>query len=361
MARNSQARGGSARPESTEISVDLNETDPDKAVRRESRPRSDIASDVRDNAAGRSHSNAEREMFKRMSRFSRSIEKKFDQRLAEAEARHQREMSDLRKSYDGVKVEGRDEQAATDHEAKMADFQRQLEAAIERGDSAAQARITTEMMKADGAYHAKLAGATQRRDTAGTGNEGAAQAQAVRRTGPTQAGARFITANGDWWDDPEFAVEKDAAGGIYVRLTNDEGWDANSDDTFEEVARRLKTKFPDLPVAVKGGKRLKAKADDDDQDDLGDGPDDGDDDDDDEDADLERSVRQGREQSRQRPRRAAAASFQDRGGDGGRSERATLSQQDIKTMRDSNLDPNNNKHVLTFLGEKQAYVAENRR
>jgi hypothetical protein len=342
MADRSQARAATAASETAEISVDLNEPDPDKAVER----RQSVASQVRDNQEGaqgeKPYSRADRELFKRMSRFQRNIQKSFDQKLADQQARHQQEIADLRKSYETIKVErGGDEAAASAHETKMKELTEKLAAANERGDSAEAARITAEMIKADGAYHAKISGASQRRDTSGDDRTSSTTTTTARQSaGPTAAGSRFILANEEWWHDPEYQIEKDAASKFYIQLIQDEGYDANDDETFREVAKRLKSKFPALEVQTRRGRAA------DPDEDL----------EDDEEGDN-RSRRRDADDERPRPppRRAAAANFQDRGGDGGRAQRATLDAKDIKTMRDANMDPDNNGHVLAFLREKQNY------
>lgn len=320
-----------ATPETTEITVDLSEANPDKAVQRQRRPlQTDQARAARgDEEDDKPKTRAERELFKRMGRFQRNIQKEFNQKLADQEARHQRETSDLRKQLERGGLDRSDDSvAATAHDNAIKALEAKLSAAIERGDSAEQARLTVEITRLDGAYHAKLAGTQQRRDTdPGKATEEARPAPKAQ--GPTAAGARFITMNEEWWEDPEFEIEKAAAGNLYVALINEEGFEANSDETFREVAKRLKAKFPKLDVKSKGAKA-------------------GEDDPDDPEADPP---------AREEPhrRRPAMAAFQDRGGQGNQGDKRTLTAVDIKTMQDSRLDPNNNAHVLAYLREANAY------
>lgn len=334
MANRSQARPG-GRPETTEITVDLNEADPNKAVQRQARTapsQSDTARAARGDDDDKPHGKAEKELFKRMARFQRKIQKDFDQKFADAEARHQREISDLRKGGDRVQLERGAAEAESAHEAEIKALEAQLTAAIERGDSAEQARLTTLIARKDGAFHAKQSGSQQRRDTTA---EPEARPAARAASGPTAAGSRFILANEDWWEDPAYEIEKQASSTLYLALINEEGFDPNSDDTFAEVGRRLKDKFPKLAVVAKG-----LAADDDDPDGE-----------DDRDPDPEPEVRQ----EAPHRRRAAAANFQDRGGAPANSGKQTLTPADIKTMRDAQMDPDNNHHVVSFLREKQAY------
>lgn len=336
MSETTQDRPARRAPE-TEISVDLSQSDPTKAVDRRNKP-ADIAASVRDDEDGTRRSPTEKHMMKRLNRLQKNITSQFDQKLADQEARHQQELTKLRESYQGVSVERQgDAEAATAHERAMKAFEEQLAAANEKGDSAAAARITVEMVKADGAYHAKLAGTKQRADTTGAAAAKTLPAAAEKPRGPTPAGARFILANEDWWEDPDYAIEKGAAGQIYIALMNDEGYEANSDDTFEEVARRLKVKFPKLGVVAGKGRR---------------GPED-EPEDDDEDA------RQ-REDRGQHRRRAPAGAIQDRGEASSRRQsgnRRSLSAQEIDTMRKVGLSPDNDRDVVQFMREANAMEA----
>lgn len=122
--------------------------------------------------------------------------------------------------------------------------------------------------------------------------------------------------------------------------------EANSDETFREVAKRMKAKFPRLAV-VDGKRRSVDPGDGEDDDDLdldargGDGG--GDD-------DLDRDQDQHR-------RRAPAANLQDRGNNGNRrnsGNRRTLTQQEIGTMKKVGMNPDNDKDVVQFLREAVA-------
>lgn len=354
MANENQAR----RTPEREISVDLSEGDPSKAVTRKA-ARSDIASQVRDDddrgsARGGKRSKTEEELFKRMTRMQRSMTKQFTQQLADAEAKHQREIAAIRQGGgSGVSID-REAQVLKDaHEKAMAELEKQLADANEKGDSAAAASITAKMIRADGEYHAKLSGTQVRRDAGGADpNAGGTQQQdpKQRRAGPTPAGSRFILANEDWWEDPDFAIEKAYSSEIFLKLLNEEGFDSNSDETFKEVARRMKDKFPKLDIRVAGGKALDEGGGDDNG---GSGPGDGDDDDDEE-------ARQQERQPQQR-QRAPAGRFADRGAGQGRNDgsRRTLTTAEMSTMRKVGLNPDSDKDVLSFL--REAVAMENAR
>ena len=328
MANNDQATGEQPKEPETVITVDLDQADPNRAVARQ-RPRSDIAAATRDDERGTGgRSRIERDIFKRMNRMQRN----FQQQLAAEQASWQRENAELRRQVETLKVErGGGSGEATDHERKMAELEAQLAAAHERGDSTEAAKITAKMTRAEAEYHAKLTGTAVRADA---GQTPAAAAASPAATGPTPAGSRFILANEEWWEDPDHQIEKDAASSIYLNLIRQEGFSADDDETFREVASRLKDKFPKLDV--KAG-RSRRQADDRDP---------GDEDDE--------------EVVTREPRRAAAARFADRGPANARAasrNTRTLTADEVKTMRAVGMDPMKDDHVLRFLREAQAMEA----
>jgi hypothetical protein len=334
-----------------EISVDLSEPDATKAVdRREIHRGGDIGREARGDDDGdddgRPRTRAERELFKRMTRFQRNTERSFQQQMAEQEARHQRELTELRQKVDGVKLERDSGASDAEHEAKIKALTEKLAAAKDRGDSAEEARLTVEISNVNSEFWAKKAQAanltTRESSTQQRQEQQPAQRQPTRQ-GPTAAGSRFILANEDWWGDPKFDVENAAANTIFVRLVQQEGYDANSDETFREVTKQLKKKFPELRVRPGRASR----------EDL--------DDDDDGEADDRDGSEEGERRREARRERAPAARMQDRGDANGRqvnrSSRRTLTEQEMKTMRDTGLNPDNNKDVIAFLREAQAYDA----
>lgn len=331
MADKSQAQQASE----TEISVDLNAADENKAVTR--RASSDIASGVRDNADidQPTRTKAEKELFKRMGRLERNLEKQFDQKMANREAEWQRERSEMQGKLDKLSLDrgGGDDRADAAHEAAMTALKDKLAAAYEKGDSAASADITLQISKLDAQFWAKkaaAAGVTSRETATDTAQRQPQTEQTAPRKGPTPAGARFMRANEDWWDDPDFAVEKGAADAIYLRLVQQEGFDPKDEETFKEVAKQLKEKFPKL--AVRAGRRGSENEEEDEGDDVQ------------------------RDSSPQARRSSPAARIDDRGAAGAvnRGQRRTLSKEEIATMKACRLDPDNDKDVVTFLREAVA-------
>lgn len=344
MANRNQAQS----PE-TVISVDTNAADPAKAVTRQN---ADLAAAARgdDDGRGRRKTPLEEQMMKRMNRLGKNLERQFDQRLATEQAAWQRQRSELTAEIARLKVEGggSDDKADQAHEAAINALKEKLEAAYEKGDSKASAAITLEISQLDAKYWAKKAAAAGQttRESAAADGSGTRQQQQTERKGPTVAGSRFIKANADWWEDPEYLAENASANAIFLDLVNNEGFDAKSEETFVEVAKRLKAKFPELEVKAgrKGG-------DPDDADDEGD--------EDDDDADARSQNRDRGDDNARGTRRAAAGGFQDRGQANNRNRggQQTLTSADIETMKACRLDPDNDKDVVQFMRERTALEA----
>lgn len=340
MAKDNQG----ARTSETRITVDMNAADPNKAVTRTS---ADIASAVRDDAdvdQPKGRTKAEKDLFKRMGRLERNLTRQFDQRQAERDAEHQRQISELQAKLDKVSVDrSGDDAADAAHEAALNVLKDKLAAAHEKGDSAASAEITLQISQLDAKFWAKkaqAAGVVTRETAAPEKDKGTAAAPQRAGKGPTAAGSRFITANEEWWDDPAYEAEQSTANTVYLRLVEKEGFDPKSDETFKEVAKQLKAKFPKLDVHA--GRE--------------DGPGDDDGDDDDE---ARQRARGDDTQGQGRQRRAAAGRLEDRGPvtNANRGGTRTLSKEEIATMQACRLDPNNDRDVVQFLREAAAMEA----
>lgn len=66
---------------------------------------------------------------------------------------------------------------------------------------------------------------------------------------PTPAGQRFLDAN-PWWFDRRYVLERDVANVVYQHVVGRLGFNPNDDATFVEVAKRLKSQFPELPLPI---------------------------------------------------------------------------------------------------------------
>lgn len=340
-----KAKGGAAaRSEENRpiIKVDTDQRDTSKAVSRVQSRDDDEGlpgqsdDDGDGNLAEKKFLSKSRAVSKRLTR----IQRKYDQQLAEQEARHQRELRDVRGEVDRLKARsdgdgGSASEAA--HESAMRDLEAKLTKAMEDGNSQEAARINREMARKEAEFwnartSAVMGGDQQRRDQR-SDDRGQDQTQQQQRRQPSRAGIAFTEAN-EWWDDPDYYVEKQAANAIFGRLVEEEGADPEDPGTYRRVAKRLAKKFPELEIELPGRRR-------------------DDDDEDDEDDDDDGGTRSGAK------RRAAEAPVQHtrhRDPDYRPSRRAGeqhLSQRDLDTMRSIGLDPDNEKHLLHFAQGKR--------
>lgn len=294
------------------------------------------------------------------------MERNFNQRFADQEARFQRTIADLKRENSSLRVSrGVSETDQAAHDSKIAAWQSELETAYEKGDTKKQAELTTKIAQAQGEFESKKRQAMlgqQQQDRGGDDRREAPIGDPDNRgNGPTREARKWMRANDDWWNDPEFEIEKQAAIVIDNQLI-DEGSDPNDPEHYEELRERLLDKFPDMEseVVMPGARRgRRAVGRDDDVDDL-----DGDDD---------RGDSRDRRDTRTRNgsvRRPPVPSFADRGADRGDQPRrsngrtVTLSRAQRENMITFGLDPQNDDHVKEYAKSAEetnrAYAREGR-
>lgn len=335
----SQEQGGE------EITVDLDQSDASKAVTR-TRNRGSInarggkgkngkAGDDVDDWAEKS-----KEVQKRIGRVTRS----FEQQMADQEARHQREIAAVREEMG--RLNGRREEPTNDdaaHERKMDQLEAEYQAALEEGDSAKAAKKQREMSRVEAEYWAKKTNAAVQgsSEAGGAGKDKGATPTDKRgepgtgRYAPTKQGLDWANANNHWWNsksDEDGEAATAYANTLFRRLI-DEGEDKNSPAFYEAIGEKVAKRFPELHVQVRLGKRR--PADDDEGDEAGS----------DRGFDPDRRgrapvVNGGDSTGNPAPRHGPGV--------------RTLNNADQKTMRAMGLDPANNKHVMTFLREKES-------
>lgn len=334
MIESSLADGGDAgEQENTGIRVDLDNADSSKAVLR---TRVKTAAPKKPSSWAEASNDKSADVKKRIQR----IERRFNQTLADQEAAHQRQLAEMRKEFEGRFTKTDDTSTADEsaHQKVMDKFEADLEEAQERGDSKAVAKITREMTQADNrfwaAQTAKKAAATT--PTAATTTTTAAARPNGDGGGSkhTKAGVAWANANGSWWNDTSDDNANDArsyANNLHKRMLAD-GEDPEDADYFERIGEQVKKRFPEIDVKSPGKKSRARGEDDDDADGV------------DEDAPSVRHV--------------AATRLPNRGEAPPNSRLATLTRQDLATMRSVGLNPDNNKHCIEFLRSKQEEAAE---
>lgn len=343
----------------TLVSVDTDQSDTSKAVQRVNgddaddrkmpdREDSDVSESERRNSVWLDRSRA---MNKRVGRMTRN----FEQRSAEQEARHQREMRSLRDEVDTLRTtRGKsDSQTDADHEAAMQVLAEKLEAALEAGKSADAAKLQREISRKEAAFwagkQAAAMGGDDSRSKARERKEEKDDPAVTQVRKPSKAGIAFTEAN-DWWDDPDFAIERGAANTIFAQLVTDEGADPDDPDTYARVAKRLKRKFSDLDVEVPGKRRRAADDDDDEEEEE----------EEDEDTGTRRGAKRRAEEAPIQQSRGRDPNY--RGASRKRSGEQHLSEKDLKNMRMVGMNPDNEDHLLDYArGKREAEEAERAR
>lgn len=346
MNESSLADGGAADGQETGISVDLDNDDPRKAVVR-NRVETPTRRTAKDWAAERAETS--KAVKARMDRLAKTLTGQFNQRLADQEAAHQRQLAEINGKLDRFNPRSADdptkEEAA--HQLAMDKFQADLEEAQERGDSKAVAKITRDMTQADNRFWSqqaqKKAGLedTARRAADAGKPAGEQQQQQQQRPGAkyTKAGVAWAKANASWWDDavdPTALEARSLANMIHQRMLA-EGEDPELPEYFERIREQVAKRFPEIETVstIKGGRRQQQQQR---------GP--GDDDDDDDD-DIAPNARR------------APTSMPNRGDPpANHRNMTTLTRADIKTMREVGMNPDDNKHVVQFLRSKQEAEAD---
>jgi hypothetical protein len=320
------AGAGDGGEQETGIQVDLDGKDGGTVSR--ARPRA--------TAKPKSWAEASNDKSKDVKRRIARIEGRFNQQLAEQEARHQRQIQDL---TDRVNKPAKGDQVDTDeaaHETAMAKLQQDLEDAQERGDSKAVAAISRAMSVAEGKYWAARTTKQTQGASENATREAAARAATAAKGSerqPTKAGVAWAKLNAEWWNDTVDETACDArsyANTVHKRMLDEGEGDPETPEYFERIGAMVRKRFPEIEVKSAGGKRRPAADPDDDDSVPGDDPD-----------------------AVDTQQRRAPARLPDRGEAPRGSRLAHLTQADIRTMREVNLDPNNNKHVLEFVKSKR--------
>lgn len=321
MAKSTTARDN-------EIEVDTDQADSAKAVNRSAAKADDDdrrlpASENAETDDERRHSDwlsKSRAVNRRMASFQRNLTKQFDQRMADRDAEHQRELRDVKDRLNGLKVDRDGDATDTAHEAEMAKLQAELEAAIEAGNAKEQAKLQATISRKEAAH---MMAKTSRLATSRNDDK---KDEPDKRAAPgVSRKAQEFIARTPWWDEPDHWEEKAYANALHAKMIQ-EGSDAESDSHYAKLAKKLKKRFPDLEV------------------------DDVDVDEDEEDEDEEEEPPK---------RKAPVRAFKDRGNEervNVRGGRIQLSNADLETMKMAKLDPTNNQHVLEFAKAKRERI-----
>lgn len=316
-----------ARESESEIDVDTDQADTAKAVNRQPTDDDRRALKSEESDDERKHSDwlsKSRAVNRRMSSFQRNLTKQFDQKQAEIEARHQREMREMKEQMNGLKVDREGDASDTAHEAEMEKLQGELEAAIEAGNSKEQAKLNALISRKEAAHMA----AKTARLAVGRQTESKDEKREAAQPRVSKKAQEFIS-NTPWWDEDDHWEEKAFANALHARMV-DSGSDPESDAHYAKITKELHKKFPDLEV---------------------------------DESLLDDDKEEGDEEEEEEPaprRRAPVRNFKDRGGDerpaNVRGGKIQLTKADIETMKMAKLDPTDNNHVLAFAKAKRERI-----
>lgn len=256
----------------------------------------------------------------------------FDQRLADVQAENQRELAARDERIARLERGGGDTQTTDEaaHARVMDDFEKKIAEAQELGDSAAVAKLTRQMTEADGKYWAAKTTKQAGTDPNAGRQAAAAKTPAPNGVAPTKEGQKWANANKGWFDDKHdpICVAARALSNALYKEKMDDGEDRDDPQFYEDIRREVAKRYPELETVSTHASR---------------GGDDDEDEDDDEVEERRQPVRE--------VRKAPSVSLPNRG-DPLRSRPnrlATITSAEQRLMRQVNLDPNNNKHVLQWL------------
>jgi len=306
-----------------QVDVNLAEKDTSKAISRvTTSAETTQEADHTDDERPRGNNRLDRDIAKRIGRLQRG----FDQRFAEQSAEHQREMREMKETVSKLQTRNQDPTDLSDFQSELQELEEQYAAALEAGESAKASRINTKIATKAAELQAARMRPTQSAQREQRTTE---TSQPQRGSGATPLAKRFISANADWWNDPDCKIERMAAIAIDDDLIQ-EGFDPNTAEHYEELKARMGDKFPTFDISLPGNRRRQAEQVDEEND--------------------EPPIR--KQLAKKRPTSVSAGV--NRGASPAVTNgRVRLTNDDFAQMRAYGLDPENDKHVRQWAEEKR--------
>ncbi len=269
------------------------------------------------------------EVNKRIARVRRESDRKIEAATGEAGE----EIGKLTDRLD--KIEEQDEIGALefDHGTKVGQINKEIEEAMEAGDSKAVTRLTTELAEATAAVVTKREELKHKR--AADEHDDPDDLNAGKKPPGVIPRAKDWLSEQDWWDDPEHAHVKRYVNRLDAKL-QEKGYLPSDDDFYEQLEEAVESKYPGIIVRTMEG--LDLDEDEDEDDEFDDIPD-------------KRSA------SKKKARRAARrqpVGGKDAGGGKrprNRQRGKTLNRNQIANMKMFGMDPDNKEHVEAYLAE----------
>ena len=307
----------------TGISVDVDSDDPKKAVSRE-RPK------TKPQTRGAEWNKERADTSKEVKRRFAAMQRQFDQRLAEQQAEFQRQLAERDQRLNSL---GRtsDAPSADDaaHQASMDALQEKLVDAQERGDSREVAKITAEMTTLNGKFWAAKAAKAGVVDKLNDKTGGTTEQPRTTTQGSTRAGMAWGKANAEWWNDtsdPIAVAARNFANGLHKQMLENGDTDPETPEHYEHIRKEIAKRFPEIETVSTLPKRRQVDYDeaDGEDDDYG---------------------------QHRNPRRDAPSMLPNRGEprQGAPRNGRQLTRDDLRVMRETGMDPNNNDHVMQYV------------
>lgn len=261
------------------------------------------------------------------------VRRESDRKITEATDEAGKEIRTLTGRLD--KIEQQDEIGALeyDHGAKVGQIHKEIEEAMEAGDSKAVTRLTTELAEATAAVVTKREELKHKR--AAEEHDDPDDLRDKDKLPSVIPRAKDWLSEQDWWDDPENAHVKRYVNRLDAKL-QEKGYLPSDDDFYEQLEEAVENKYPGIIVRTMEGLEL---------------------DDEDEDEEFD-DIPDKRTSSKKKARRAARrqpVGGRDAGSRGNKARNRgrgkTLNRNQIANMKMFGMDPDNKEHVEAYLAE----------
>jgi len=262
------------------------------------------------------------------------VRKESDRKIAAATDEAGKEIGDLQKRLGAI--EDQDEVGALefDHRTKVEAINKEIEKAMEDGDSKAVTRLTGELAEATAAVTIEREKFKHKR--AADEHEDPDDLHDPNKPPAVIPRAKDWLSEQDWWDDGELAHVKRFVNRLDTKL-QEKGYSPHDDDFYEQLEETIEAKYPGIITHT--------------MEDLGL-------DDDDDEGDEFDNIPDKRTASKKKARRASRRSpvgGKDAAGSKGRPRNRrqgkTLNRNQIANMKMFGMDPDNKEHVEAYLAE----------
>lgn len=261
------------------------------------------------------------------------VRKESDRKIAEATNEAGKEIGDLQKRLGAI--EDQDEVGALefDHRTKVETINKEIEKAMEDGDSKGVTRLTTELAEATAAVTIEREKIKHKR--AADEHEDPDDLHDPDKPPAVIPRAKDWLSEQDWWDDPENAHVKRFVNRLDAKL-QEKGYSPHDDDFYEQLEETVENKYPGIITHTMEDLGL---------DDEGEG---------DEFDDIPNKRSASKKKARRAARRQPVGGKDATSGRGrprNRNRGKTLNRNQIANMKMFGMDPDNKEHVEAYLAE----------